>query len=137
MANKSGIYYSSKERNYVVKNYLKTTVRDMANELGKTEVSVYGFMRRHGLSKTRTLAKRINDSIKKELRIQRIKDKIELKQLVQSVVDSEECLLLEMKSLINFCEITDNSMLRKIAKNKLVQLSGIPKNNPHAIHTVS
>jgi len=134
--NKPGIYYTNRERNYVIKNYANMTIKHIAEELGKTEASIYGFMHRHRLKRSQRMTNRLQNSIKKQIRLQRLKDKIELRQLVQSVGNSEECLLFEMSALIKLCELTDNSNIRMIAKNKLRQLSGIALDNPYSLRYV-
>lgn len=42
-------------------------------------------------------------------------------------------LVIEMKALVRFCEVTDNLALRERAKQRLIFLSEIPIENEYAM----
>jgi len=133
-------YFTQEEAEFVRRNYTRFTNKQIASRIRRTVESVRQFKYRNGLSSKEMADKSRRQTIKRRenLLLSRLKRQESVERLLNSTesVDKEENLLMEMKALINLCEITDNKAIRERAKIKLMQLSDIPKDNPYALKTV-
>ena len=128
--------YTEEEAEFVKRNYQKLTTKQIAKRLGRSINSVKSFKYRFGFqSKAMALKSRFQTLTRRKVyeknKIKRLEN--EKRDLSgEPRIDSEESIIAEMKALINLVELTDNKSIRYRAKVKLMQLSGIPKDNPFA-----
>lgn len=130
-------FYTEEEAEFVKRNYTKFTTKQIARKINKTVDSVKKYKYRMGYksnemaTKSRLSTKKRRAAAIKVSKNALIKKDRELMSLPS--IEYEQSVLMEMKALINLCELTDNKAIRSRAKVKLMQLSEIPKDNIYSL----